>query len=202
MPLEESIKVSVDKLYELRKPKLEKNNLIKLMKIATSNVQFSFNNIVYSQIDGVAMGSPLGQTLANIFVGYLESKIAKVFSSQIIYIRYVDDCLVISKTVNDNETIFEKLNSLREKIFFTREVEENNQLPFLDILITKDKTKFLMKIYRKTTFTLQYLHYQSFCRKKQKVNLMKTLYHRAYNICFKKLLDSEVENIKDILIKN
>ena len=72
MPLEESIKVSVDKLYELRKPKLEKNNLIKLMKIATSNVQFSFNNIVYSQIDGVAIGSPLGQTLANIFVGYLE----------------------------------------------------------------------------------------------------------------------------------
>ena len=28
-----------------------------------------------------------------------------------------------------------KLNSLHEKISFTREVEENNQLPFLDILI-------------------------------------------------------------------
>ena len=67
MPLEESIKVSVDKLYELRKPKLEKNNLVKMMKLATSDVQFSFNNIMYSQIDGVAMGSPLGPTLANIF---------------------------------------------------------------------------------------------------------------------------------------
>ena len=53
-----------------------------------------------------------------------------------IYIRYVDDCLVKSKTLNDNEAIFEKLNSLHEKICFTREVEENNKLPFLDIMIT------------------------------------------------------------------
>ena len=112
MPLEESIKVSVDKLYELRKPKLKKNNLVKLMKLATSDVQFSFNNIIYSQIDGVAMGSSLGLTLANIFVGYLESKIAEDLLSQVTYISYVDDCLVISKTLNDNEAIFEKLNSL------------------------------------------------------------------------------------------
>ena len=67
--LKESIKVSVDKLYELREPKIEK--LIKQMKIAPSDVQFSFNNIIYSQIDGVAMRSPLGPTLANIFVGHL-----------------------------------------------------------------------------------------------------------------------------------
>ena len=69
MLLKESIKVSVDKLYELREPKIEK--LIKQMKIAPSDVQFSFNNIIYSQIDGVAMRSPLGPTLANIFVGHL-----------------------------------------------------------------------------------------------------------------------------------
>ena len=57
----------------------------------------------------------------------LESKIAEDLLSQVTYIRYVDDCLVISKTLNDNEAIFEKLNSLHEKICFTREVEENNK---------------------------------------------------------------------------
>ena len=202
VPLEESIKISADKLYEISKPNLEKNNFIKLMKIATSDVQFNFNNTIYSQIDGVAMGSPLGPTLANIFIGYLESKIADDLSSQVVYIRYVDDCLVISKTESENEDIFQKLNSLHKKISFTKEVEENNQLPFLDILIIKDKTSFLTNVYRKTTFTGQYLHYQSFCSKKRKVNLIKTLYHRAYRICSKELLHSEVERIKEILIKN
>ena len=32
--------------------------------------------------------------------------------------------------------------------------------------------------------------------------MIKTLYHRAYKICSKELLDSEVDNIRDILIKN
>ena len=36
-------------------------------------VEFSFDGKMYKQIDGVAMGSPLGPILANIFVGYLES---------------------------------------------------------------------------------------------------------------------------------
>ena len=106
--------------------------------------------------------------------------------------------MVISITINDNQAIFEKLNSLHDKISLTREVEENNQLPFSDIMIIKDKTKFLTKIYGITTFTGLNLNYHSFCSKKRKVNLIKTLYHRAYKICFKELLDSDVENIKDI----
>ena len=80
-------------------------------------------------------------------------------------------------------------------------MEKNNQLPF-DNLITKVKRNFLTNFYRKTTFTGQYLHYQSFCSKKRKVNLIKTLYQRAYKICSKELLHSEVEQVKDILIKN
>ena len=45
------------------------------MKTATSSVEFSFNNAVYKQTDGVAMRSPLGPALANIFVGYHEEKL-------------------------------------------------------------------------------------------------------------------------------
>ena len=123
------------------------------MQMATSDVQFSFNNETYSKVGGVAMGSSLGQTLANIFVGYLECKIFEDLSSQVVYIRYVDDCLVISKTENENGAIFRKLNSLHEKISFTKEVKKNKQLPILDILIKKDKTKFITNVYRKTSFT-------------------------------------------------
>ena len=59
------------------------------MKAATNSVEFSFNNIMYRQIDGVAMGSPLSPALA--FIGYYESKLFNEISKPIVYCRYVDD---------------------------------------------------------------------------------------------------------------
>ena len=92
IPLEESLNISVDNLYEIRKPNIEKNDFILLIKMVTSDVQLSFNIETYSQIDDLAMGSLLGPTLANMFIGYLESKIVEDLTLQVVYIRYVDDC--------------------------------------------------------------------------------------------------------------
>ena len=53
---------------------------IKLMKSATSSVEFSFNSTTYKQTDGAAVGSPLGSALASIFVGYHEEKFSHASS--------------------------------------------------------------------------------------------------------------------------
>ena len=45
------------------------------MQTATSSVEFSFNDTMYRKTDGVAMESPLSPALANIFVGYQETKL-------------------------------------------------------------------------------------------------------------------------------
>ena len=42
--------------------------------MSVKNVEFRFNNVMYRQTDGVAMGSLLEPVLANIFLGYYESK--------------------------------------------------------------------------------------------------------------------------------
>ena len=45
-----------------------KNEIKKLLTICTKSVHFSFNNDIYFQIDGVAMGSLLDPVIANIFM--------------------------------------------------------------------------------------------------------------------------------------
>ena len=106
VPLDEIMKISTYRLCNLEKPTIKTENFVKLMKMATSEVQFSFNNIIYSQTDGVAMGSPLVPTLANIFMGHLEYNVVPSLSSQIFYIIYID--LGISKTEENNKTVFDK----------------------------------------------------------------------------------------------
>ena len=88
VPLREFIDICTDKLYMLKKPILSKDSFVKLLK-------FSLNNNMYAQHDGVAiMGSPLKPTLANIFMGFLESKI-------------------ISSCVNKKQKLCTKLNYLK-----------------------------------------------------------------------------------------
>ena len=65
-----------------------------------------FKDKFYDQIDGVAMGSPLGSVLANLFMGYNEQKWLQPFEEceLILYRRYVDDiiCLLNSESEADN----------------------------------------------------------------------------------------------------
>ena len=78
VPLKETVQICLYVLYrdeEVSTPVMPEDLLRKLLLKATTDVEFSFDNTLYKQIDRVAMGSPLGPALANIFVGYLESKI-------------------------------------------------------------------------------------------------------------------------------
>ena len=62
VPLEEVIEICVDTRYKISNPTVSRTNFKKLLKLATSGVKFSFNSLIYSQKDGIAMGSPLGLT--------------------------------------------------------------------------------------------------------------------------------------------
>ena len=52
-----------------------KREMKKLLYLCIINIPFSFNNETHMQNDGVAMGSPLGPVLANIFMVELERTI-------------------------------------------------------------------------------------------------------------------------------
>ena len=172
------------------------------MEMATSCVEFSFNDIMHRQIDGVAMGSPLGPALANIFVGYYESKLFQTTSKPEMYYRYMDDTFVVFSNEDECDLPLDSLNSLHPSLRFTFEKEFNLALPFLDVLVEKSPSKFMTFIYRKPTFTGEYLRWNSFSPRKRKTNLILTLTHRALAICSPERLPSELNKIKFILLTN
>ena len=183
-------------------PIIPKYVFIKLMKIATILVKFSFYNIKYRQIDGIAMSSSLGPALANIVVSYYESKLFNKIFKPTAYCRYVDDTFSLFYKEIDFQKFLNCLNSLHLFLKFTNETEANNSFPFLDVLVTKSNIKFITLVYRKLTFTGQYIHWNSFGPKQRKSNLIDILTHRALKICSKPTLKHKLDNIFSILVKN
>ena len=98
------------------------------MQLATSSVEFSFDNNMYRQIDVVAMGSPLGPALANIFVGHQEQKLFNVVNRPLAYFRYVDDTFAVFNNEDDCNAFLSHLNYLHSSLRFTHEKESNHSL--------------------------------------------------------------------------
>ena len=66
--------------------------LRRLLLLGKTVVEFSFNNVMYKQVDCVTMGSSLDPVLANICVGHCESRIDDSLWPDL-YVRFVEDSL-------------------------------------------------------------------------------------------------------------
>ena len=97
MPVFETIAICEEALFKqgLNSTKLNGKEFVKLMTLATCNVEFYFNNMMFRQIEGVAICSPLGPILANIFVGFHEEKLFSRVTRPLVYNRYVDDTFAV-----------------------------------------------------------------------------------------------------------
>ena len=72
---------------------LTKMDLVDLLSVATKGQLFQFNGALYEQTAGVAMGSPLGPLLANVFMSHIEENLERDGKLPSFYRRYVDDTL-------------------------------------------------------------------------------------------------------------
>ena len=117
----------------------------------------------------------------------------------------MDDIFAIFENEAECDEFFKILKSLNPALKFTSEKEESESLAFLDVKIQKSDSKFITSVYRKPSFTGQYIRWDSFGSfgpSKRKKNLISTLVHRALHICSKNMLQQELENIRVILRDN
>ena len=168
IPLDETIELLADKAfcnnwfnlsYDL---KISKNDLIELLTIATKEQLFQFDGQLDEQIDGVAMGSPLGPLLANFFMCNIE------------------DILQVNE--NDARQFLQDLNQIHPSLKLTMELENNGVLPFLGIQLINKSPNIKTKVYVKPTSTGLLLHYESHVDARYKSSLIATLLQRAWRI--------------------
>ena len=212
IPLDESVDLCVDLLFadcdtlEYKDCKFNRTQFRKLLNFAVKDTHFVFNGQLFDQIDGVAMGSPLGPSLANIFMCILEQRYLDECPSEfkpILYRRYVDDTFCLFRSRSDIEKFLDHINSYHPNIKFTVELEMDNTLPFLDVSVTHDQNSFSTSLYRKKTFTGLYTDFGTLSPNKYKVNLIRVLVYRAFHICSTYAnFHEEVVRIKGILKEN
>ena len=159
---------------------LQKDQLVKLLEMATTNQLFQFDGLLYEQTDGVAMGSPLGPLMANVFMCHLEEKLTRDGLIPHLYRRYVDDTLARMPNTDAATMFLTTLNGLHPSLSFTMELTVDDRIPFIGIEIIKNGTKLETQVYRKPTNTGLLLHFHSHTDKRYKESLLKTMLHRAY----------------------
>ncbi|KAJ8914806.1 hypothetical protein NQ315_014551 [Exocentrus adspersus] len=212
--------VPVDKTLSIVRNKLENDNNLKdrtklnvsafmeLLTLCIKTTYFQLENDFYQQDFGMAMGSSLSPIMSNIFMEHFEETYVKSYINKPkIWWRYVDDVFSIWPHRQDNLTDFLNfLNNIEPTIKFTLELEENNKLPFLDVMISKNteiNSNFQTNVYRKKTNTNRYLNFNSNHHLSIKKGVIKSLYDRAKlvssNVNF---FNQEKDHIKNILKEN
>ena len=146
IPLDETIHICIDSWYkdDVNTPKIPKNIFPNLLTVATKESFFMFNNKFYKQIDGVAMGSPLGPALANILMCNFENKWLKDCPHSlklVFYRRYVDNIFVLLSFLDQAEKFKKYLSSNYPNINFSLGKEQEGRLSFLDVNIFREKRK-------------------------------------------------------------
>ncbi|XP_075207972.1 uncharacterized protein LOC142312872 [Anomaloglossus baeobatrachus] len=169
-----------------RLPIPQKNFLLEGMRFILRNNFFTFQDVLYHQRCGTAMGSRAAPIFANLFMGLFElSHIysSKLFRHVIVYKRYIDDLFFIWDDSDNNLHDFLKCIVNNEwGLTFTPTIEKGS-IDFLDLTIAHDKGTIYTKTFFKKVDSNGYIDFTSSHYNKWLTNVPRNQFQRVRRNC-------------------
>lgn len=131
----------------------------------------------FFQIKGMAMGSTVAPSIANLYMTALEedsilTPANPFYNDLILYKRFIDNILIVFRDAIRLECFVHWMNEIDTNINFTQQSDEAI-IPFLDTYIfCRDDNTLAVKPFRKSTDMNTYLHFESFHPSHLRKNLL------------------------------
>lgn len=182
---------------------LPKEEFVKAVEFCLTSTFFCFNDEFYSQVFGIAMGSPISACIANLVMEEVENEILSSLDfTPTFYKRYVDDCLLCIPADKIEYTL-QKFNSYHSKIKFTIEKEINKSINFLDVTISYNENGTIStNWFTKKVWSGRYLNFESSVPSRYKKSVVNSLTDRAVLLSDPKYRPFNIRKIKKTLENN
>ena len=162
-------------------------SILDLLSFVLRNSYFSFQEVIYQQVFGCVMSSPVSALIAELVMQEVEEKaLATSIVQPRWWRRYVDDAnACLTKTAV--QQFHDHLNSINPHIQFTVEMPDmSSQEPSIAFLDTSSSRsadgQVKVKVYRKATHTGKYLSFGSHSPAQSKRAVVRSLMDRAHNL--------------------
>ena len=149
------------------------------------------------------MGSPVSPMLANFVLEDLEETVlGNGKYTTPFYFRYVDD-VITALNEDDINTFLEDINSYHRNLKFTKEIENNGKIAFLDTLLIREVNGSIStNWYHKPTWSGRYLNFESWLPISYKRNTISLLSEKILNLSDKKFHDENFKLLTKTLLEN
>ena len=136
--MERTIDILMDYAYHcdgVSPPEIPEHVMRAMLRLCTTKAPFRApDGKLFCQVDGIAMGSPLGVLFSQAFMAHVEQTVldSGVVSKPFLYCRYVDDILV---DVDGLDHLYQLKGQLEHEsgLQFTTELSTNDKINFLDV---------------------------------------------------------------------
>ena len=195
----------MDRVYRSNLTKLDipERVLRDMLLTCTKEAPFlSHRGELFRQVDGVAMGSPLGVLFANMYMAQVEERAFNNSPPTGIYARYIDDIFI---SIMSDEEVPNMIAALEgnSSLAFTCERSIEQRLPFLDVDISKQDQEFKTKVYTKATNVGRCLNARGECPVAYKISVISSYVNRALTHCSNWTeIHRELERVRQLLTNN